>query len=179
LGFVGWFKKWHGLDMLLELYAEEKWQEKNLHLLLVGDGPAMNELMNLAKDLGIGSGVTFTGPVNRTEIPLYISSFDIALQPRVNEYASPMKIFEYMAMGKCVIAPEQPNIGEILLDGVTALLFRPSDKDSMRAAISKALCSSELRNQLGGNARNTIFDRGYLWEKNAERALTYALEKNE
>jgi glycosyltransferase involved in cell wall biosynthesis len=174
LGFVGWFKKWHGLEMLVELCAEEKWGEKGVHLLLVGDGPAQGDLAENVSSLGVSRYVTFTGPVPRSQMPQFVAAFDIALQPMVTEYASPMKIFEYMGMEKCIVAPDQPNIREILTDGKTGLLFRPGDKEELRAALRKAISQVERRADLGRNARQAIFEHCYIWRSNAKRAVELA-----
>lgn len=174
LGFVGWFKKWHGLEMMIELCAEERWGEKGVHLLLVGDGPARQDLEAMVEKYNVTSHVSFTGPVSREEMPNYISAIDIALQPSVNEYASPMKIFEYLAMGKCVVAPRQPNILEILEDGKTALLFEPGDKGDLNRTLKGAIEDTGYRKYVGMKGHELIHERGYLWKNNAERAIRFA-----
>jgi len=174
LGFTGWFKKWHGLGMLLELFEEERWGRENVHLLLVGDGPARKELEAQAARQKIDGNVTITGPVPREEMAGHVAAFDISLQPDVTEYASPMKIFEYMGLGKCIVAPDQPNITEILDDGKTALLFRPGDKEDLRKILWRAIGGKEIRESLGRNAREAVFNRGYLWKENARKAVALA-----
>jgi glycosyltransferase involved in cell wall biosynthesis len=174
LGFTGWFKKWHGLGMLLELFDEEKWGRENVHLLLVGDGPARKELEAQIARLGIDGHVTITGPVPREEMARHVAAFDISLQPDVTEYASPMKIFEYMGLGKCIVAPEQPNITEILDNGTTAMLFRPGDKEDLRKILWRAIGGKETRESLGRNAREAVFNRGFLWKENARKAVALA-----
>jgi glycosyltransferase involved in cell wall biosynthesis len=176
LGFVGWFKRWHGLEMLIDLYASERWEREGVHILLVGDGPARGELESLVEKHGLQEHVTFTGPVPREEMAGYIAAFDIALQPNVTEYASPMKIFEYMGMGKCIVAPEQPNIQEILEDGKTALLFRQGDKEDLRKVLWRIIGISEVRERLGVEAGRAIFTRGFLWKDNSARAIDLAFE---
>lgn len=178
LGFTGWFKQWHGLEMLVDLFARERWGERGVHLLLVGDGPAMGNLSSRVQELDLLRDVTFTGPVPREEMPRYVSAFDVALQPSVTEYASPMKIFEYMGMAKCIVAPDQPNIREILTDGKTGILFRPGDPEDLKRAISRALGSMEDRERIGKSAHQAIFENGYLWRKNAERAIGLAFDGN-
>jgi glycosyltransferase involved in cell wall biosynthesis len=64
-----------------------------------------------------------------------IRRFDIALQPPAVAYASPLKIFECMACGLPIVAPDQPNIREILRDGESALLFDPKRRDDLWRAI--------------------------------------------
>jgi glycosyltransferase involved in cell wall biosynthesis len=171
IGFVGWFRKWHGLEMLLEIMHESRLSEKGVRLLLVGDGPAYADLYSYAQSHELLSSVIFTGPVQRHEIPLHIATMDIAVQPKANEYACPMKIFEYMGMGKCIVAPDQPNIREILCDRINAYLFQPGDKNSLRQALLEMLDDSSRRIVVGKKACAAIFERGFLWQTNAERAL--------
>jgi glycosyltransferase involved in cell wall biosynthesis len=92
--------------------------------------------------------------------------------PRATEYASPIKIFEYMGMGKCIVAPDQANIRELIEDGRTGVLFKPGSKDDMANALRRAISDPEFRKFLGRNARQEIFDKKYLWRNNAERAVS-------
>jgi glycosyltransferase involved in cell wall biosynthesis len=171
LGFVGWFRKWHGLEELLRAYVTHNMQEKNIHLLLIGDGPAYEDLESYARENGIiGTGVTFTGPVPRSEVPSYIAAFDLALQPDVTDYASPIKLFEYMAMGKGVIAPNKDNIKEILGHGYKAL-FEAVNWDDMARTILKYAQSKQQAIELGEQAQNIIYENQYLWMENARRSL--------
>lgn len=172
LGFVGWFRKWHGLEELLRAYTTHNMQEKNIHLMLVGDGPAYEDLVSYAHKYGIiGMGVTFTGPVPRSEVPNYIAAFDLALQPDVTDYASPIKLFEYMAMGKGVIAPNKDNIKEIVGDTYETL-FKVGDWDDMAKTILNYAQSKQKAIELGEHAKNIIHKKQYLWLKNARRTLS-------
>lgn len=171
LGFVGWFRKWHGLEELLNAYVKYEMKEKNIHLLLVGDGPAYKDLEAYARQNGIlGTGVTFTGPVPRDDIPGYIAAFDLALQPDVTDYASPIKMFEYMAMGRGVIAPDKDNIREIVKNGYNAL-FRAGDWNDMGTIILEYTQSKEKARELGEQAKNILYENQYLWLENAKRTL--------
>ncbi len=172
VGFVGWMRPWHGIDVLLEALAGSGAAGPAPHLLLVGDGPALPDLRARAGELGVASRVTFAGSVPHDEIPQYIAAMDIAVQPSAPEYACPMKLFEYMAMGKCIIAPDQPNIREILEDGATGLLVRPRDSGALKEAIHRAVSDPALRARVGGGARAALYRRGFLWEENARRALS-------
>jgi glycosyltransferase involved in cell wall biosynthesis len=171
LGFVGWFRKWHGLETLLEIFHEAKLKEAGVRLMLIGDGPAAPNLRRFVQEQELTEAVVFTGPVDRKEMPAHVAALDIALQPSVTEYASPMKIFEYMGMGKCIVAPDQPNIREILKDRETAFLFKPGDRETFKAALIESIESPQLRETLGRQAAQAIFDRGFLWRSNAERTL--------
>jgi glycosyltransferase involved in cell wall biosynthesis len=171
LGFVGWFKPWHRLDTVIELLASRPDWRGRVHLLLVGDGPETPALRRLAEARGVADAVTFTGPVGRDEIYDHIDAFDVALQPHVTEYASPMKIFEYLALGKCVVAPDLANIREILTHGEDALLFRAGDAEDLGRAVALLAGDPERVRRMGGNARRTLETRRYYWIDNARRAL--------
>jgi glycosyltransferase involved in cell wall biosynthesis len=170
VGFVGWFRPWHGLDKLIESFAAAGVRDEAV-VLLVGDGPALPGLKDLVKRLDLEDAVRFTGPVPHGEIPDYLGVFDIALQPAANEYACPMKILEYMAMGKAILAPRQENIEELLRDGTEAVLFDSDDRESMSRGLQSLVRDDEHRRQLGAAARAAIDDRGYLWTENARRVV--------
>lgn len=172
LGFTGFVRAWHGLDQVVEFLARV--QDPSFILLIVGDGPARGELEAQARQLGIGDQVRFTGVVRREEIRDHIASFDIALQPAATEYASPLKLFEYLALRRAVVAPRQANLLEILTDDVNALLFEMDRPGSMEATISRLAMDSSLRLRLGQRAGELITERGYTWEHNARRVVALA-----
>lgn len=171
IGFVGWFRPWHGLEMLLEIMSEERLADQSVRLLLVGDGPAFPDLHAYAKGHDLLSAVVFTGPVKRREMGAHIAAMDIAVQPSANEYACPMKIFEYMGMGKCIVAPDQANLREILEDRMNAFLFRPADRAHLKSVLLNAIRDREGRRSMGARAYSTIDRRRYLWSANAEKTL--------
>ena len=174
VGFVGWFRKWHGLEMLLKTMNDPDVVGQGLRLLLVGDGPAFSDLYRFAKEKEMLPFVVFTGPVERDRIPEHIAAMDMAVQPSVTEYACPIKIIEYMAMGKCIVAPNQPNIGEILQHGINSFLFEPGNQEGLKTALINASKSTEARHRLGQEAYRTLCERQYLWSANANKALTLA-----
>ncbi len=171
LGFVGFVRRWHGLDAVIRAMATE--HGKMLRLVVVGDGPARVDLDNEARKLGLADRIRFTGVVSPSELPSLITRFDIALQPQAEAYASPLKIFDYMAAGCAIVAPDQPNIREILEHERTALLFR-AEEGEMCKAISRLAANPGLRRQLGEAAREEIKRRDYTWEGNARRIIELA-----
>jgi glycosyltransferase involved in cell wall biosynthesis len=173
LGFVGFVRSWHGLDAVISAMAADE-ASTALRLVVVGDGPARPELESLTATLGVGDRVSFTGLAARDAVPELVAGFDIALQPKVVAYASPLKVFEYMAAGRAIVAPDQPNIREILTDGETALLFDPAESGSVWRAIQRLVADPDLRRRLGEAARVEIARRDYTWERNAERIAVMA-----
>lgn len=174
VGFVGWFRKWHGLEMLLQTMSDPDVIGQGVRLLLVGDGPAFSDLYRFAKEQEMLPFVVFTGAVERDYIPEHIAAMDIAVQPSVTEYACPIKIIEYMAMGKCILAPNQPNIREILQDGINSFLFEPGNQEGFKTALINAGECVDVRHRLGQNAYRTLHERQYLWSANADKALELA-----
>ena len=174
LGFVGWFRPWHGLEMLLQAFHDARLADLGARLLLVGDGPARPDLDRFIARNGLGDDIVFTGPVAHEDIPAHIAAMDVAVQPSAPEYACPMKIIEYMAMAKCVVAPDQPNIREIVEDGKNGLLFEARNAAELKSTLLRALRESEVRQSMGRNAFETVISRRFLWKDNAERALTLA-----
>ncbi|HYF07490.1 MAG TPA: glycosyltransferase family 4 protein [Acetobacteraceae bacterium] len=168
LGFVGFVRSWHGLDAVVRAIAAHA-GEPRLELLVVGEGPARPELEALARALQITDRVRFTGLTPRAAVPGLVAGFDIALQPASVPYASPLKVFEYMAAGRAIVAPDQPNIREILSHGRTALLFDPAEPEGLPRAILRLAADPVLRRELGLAARAELMRRDYTWKGNARR----------
>jgi glycosyltransferase involved in cell wall biosynthesis len=82
-------------------------------------------------------------------------------------YASPLKLIEYLAMGRAIVAPAAPNIREVLEHERNALLFDPADDQAFATAIERLCGDTALRERLGAEARATIERRGLTWSANA------------
>lgn len=174
VGFIGWFRPWHGLERLLQAAATPAWQAAGIHLVLAGDGPARPALEAAARELQLAPGrVLLCGTVPRPEVEAALAAFDVAVQPAVTSYACPMKILEYMAAGRPIVAPGSANVRELLTHGETGWLCpgeepEPSAEELKTGVLALAR-DPELRRRLGRAARQRIFERGYLWEENARR----------
>ena len=167
LGFIGFVREWHGIERVIDLVAND--QDKKLHLLLVGDGPARESLEKHAKALAVADRVTFTGIIPRSKVASYIAAFDVALQPEVVAYASPLKLFEYLALGRAIVAPATANIKEILVHEQNALLFDPKDPVGFYTAVRRLCEDAPLRARIATAARSTIAKLGLTWTNNAIR----------
>ncbi|MES1981083.1 MAG: glycosyltransferase family 4 protein [Pseudomonadota bacterium] len=168
LGFTGFIRDWHGLDSVVDLIARDD-PDAARHLLIVGDGPARAALEAQALRLGIADRLTFTGIIERDQVAQYVAAFDIALQPAVVAYASPLKLFEYLMLGRAIVAPAQPNIMEILSDGDNAVLFDPRQPDGLAQAIERVSRDTGLRQHIAAGAYASIDEQGLTWHCNAER----------
>jgi len=175
IGFTGFLREWHGLPAIVDVMRALTIKGYDLHFLVVGDGQGRPALEQAAKSAGIEDRITITGIVDRHEIPAYVASFDIAVQPKATEYASPLKLFEYMALGRAIIAPDQPNLREVLVHGKNAVLFSPDDPASLSEALSCLILASDLRAEIGAAAERTVQELELTWDGNA-RKIAAAME---
>lgn len=171
-GFTGWFRPWHGLEAFLDAFAATGLAGR-ARVLLVGDGAARASLEERVAKLALGDRVIFAGTVGRDAIADVIAAFDVAVQPAATPYASPMKIFEYLALGKPVVAASTPAIAEVLSEEIDSLLFTPGDGDGMKRALVRLASDDALRARLSSGARATITRRAMFWDENARRTLAH------
>jgi glycosyltransferase involved in cell wall biosynthesis len=173
LGFTGFVRAWHALDRVVDFVAEHG-ERYDLHFLVMGDGPARADIEAQAARRGVTDRVTVTGVVARDDVPSYVAAFDIALQPGITAYASPLKMFEYMYQGTAIVAPDMANIREVLTHGQDGLLFDPQQPGAMNVAILRLCQNPEERARLGAAARQTIETKGFKWDRNATRVIELA-----
>lgn len=174
LGFTGFVRDWNALDRVIRYLARPG--NEHCVLLLVGDGPARPALEALAASTGVADRVRIAGVVGRDQVRDYVAAFDVALQPAANPYASPLKLFEYLALGRAIVAPAQPNLREVLRDGIDAVLFEPGDPQGLESALDRLVRDETLRRDLGQRAASLIGQRNYTWEGNAQRVAALASE---
>jgi glycosyltransferase involved in cell wall biosynthesis len=166
LAFAGWFVEWHRLDFLIEALAAPQFAE--VLLVLIGEGPLRPALEEQARSLGVR--VQFPGPIPHAAIPAALRQMDACVVPHSNEYRSPIKLFEFMAQERAVLAPRTEPVESVVRDGEEALLFTSLDVQSLRESIQKLLDSKELRERLGRNARSLVAEK-HTWEQNARGVL--------
>ncbi|AJR09057.1 glycosyltransferase family 1 protein [Photobacterium gaetbulicola] len=169
LGFVGFCREWHQLDKVMARIASLN--DPDIHLLIIGDGPVLDELRATAKQLKITAQTHITGLIPREKMPCWLAQIDIALQPAVTPWCSPLKLIEYLASGKAIVAPNAPNIKELVNDQHNALLFQNGDMDNMLHAIERLIHDTALRQRLQCNASQTIDEKQLTWQGNGEKII--------
>jgi glycosyltransferase involved in cell wall biosynthesis len=167
LCFLGWLVEWHRLDFIIEALAAP--QFASVTLVLIGEGPLQPALDAQARALGVR--VHFAGPLPHSAIPAALRAMDACVVPHSNNYRSPIKLFEFMAQERPVLAPRTEPIESVVRDGEEALLFTPLDIPSFQSALQKLLDSKKLRESLGRNARRLIEQR-HTWAENARKVLS-------
>lgn len=170
VGFVGYFRRWHQLDLLVRAMTLPNLSE--IRVVLIGGGETSLEIEKLARELGVDQRLTLIASVPAREIPQLLPAFDIGIVPGIPPYASPLKMIEYMAAGLAVVAPDQPNIRELLVPGKSALLFAAGDGDDLGRALTEMVGDVELRRTLGRAARRVVEERNLSWRGNARRVLS-------
>jgi glycosyltransferase involved in cell wall biosynthesis len=182
VGFIGSFSYWHGISVLqsaIEVILKE--QEANdslpqLRFLLIGDGPLGAEMRQTLEPHCEKGWVVFTGQVSHDLAPSYLDSADILVSPHVPMpdgkpfFGSPTKLFEYMAMGKAIVASDLDQLARVLTHQRTAWLVEPGSSKELAAAIRLLAVDPEMRHRLGKNAREAALSR-HTWEQNAVRVL--------
>lgn len=173
IGFTGFIRGWNAVHRLIDFVALHQ-ARFDLHILVVGDGPARDSLQDHARMRGVADRLTIAGIVARHDVARHIAAFDIAVLPGLTPYSSPLKLFEYLQLGRAIVAPDTENIREILTDGQDALLFDADRGGSLEAALVRLCGDAALRHRLGGAGRQTIRVKALTWDRNAERVAAIA-----
>ena len=174
-GFVGTFGPWHGVVQLAEAIKLVP-ATLPLRFVLVGSGSLYGEVERLLQAEAASRRVIFTGTVPHNRVPALLDACDILVSPHIpladgsDFFGSPTKVFEYMAMGKGIVASRLGQIGEVLAHDQTALLVEPGNVAELARAIVKLVESPDLRARLGAGAREAAV-QNHTWTRNAERVL--------
>lgn len=167
VGFVGGFQHWHGLDRLVKGFAQVLAEFPCAKLLLVGDGRARGEVQEKVAELGLAESVVITGLIPQDRVPEMLSAIDVAVlpYPRLPKelWFSPLKLYEYLAAGKAVVASRDGQIAEVVRDGDNGLLVEPGNTDALAKAMIRLLNDPAERERLGGNARRQAVEH-HSWD---------------
>jgi len=171
IGYVGSLLAYEGLDLLLRAAAQLAKVRDDFRVLIVGSGVEHENLMALAKELGLDDIVNFTGRVPHSEVEQYYSLVDIAPFPRlpipVCEMVSPLKPFEAMAMEKACIVSSCAALTEIVQDKITGRVFDKGSSESLAAVITEMLDNPEQTQHYGKAGRAWVLENR-TWSKNAK-----------
>lgn len=171
VAYAGHLYAWKGVDVLLEAIA----RVPHVHGLIVGGHDAEPDLARvkaLAARLGIDARVTFTGLVEPSRVPELLERATVLVLPNPasaisTRYTSPLKLFEYLAAGRAIVASDLPSIREVVHDGVEALLVAPGDATALADGIKRVLDDPALAASLARAAADLAPQ--YSWQRRAER----------
>jgi glycosyltransferase involved in cell wall biosynthesis len=174
LGFVGSIFPYHGVDALIDVFAKLKSERKeNLKLLVVGDGEILSELKERTKMLKIDNLVTFTGNIAHSKVYTYISLMDITIMARSNWYGSPVKIFEYGIMKKCIVAPDVVPVQDVMINREDGLLVKDNVDDLMKA-LQYLLDHPHEMEKYASNFYNKVINQ-HTWQKVSETIISQSI----
>ena len=162
VGFAGSFRSWHGVEFLVSAFRDFHGADPSTHLLLVGDGPLRPRIEKAIREAGLEQAVTFAGAVAHEKVPLYLAAMDAAVAPypALEEfYYSPLKLFEYMAAGRAVVASRVGQVADVVEDGKTGLLFEPGDRQSLVQCLRRLKQDATLGSDLGKRAHAACSER--------------------
>ena len=175
IGFTGSLKPWHGLEPLLEAFADLARRSSDYHLLVLGEGPMQPWIEGFVRGAGLSDRVTLAGWVPHEALPRWLRSVDIAVAPYPaipDFYFSPLKVFEYLAAGLPVVASAIGQIDGLIEDGESGLLVAPGDVADLAGAIERLHREPALRRRLGRAAARRGGD--FSWRENARRITEIA-----
>ena len=171
IGFVGSLKPWHGLDLLMNAFSELNASGSPSKLVLIGDGPLRGALESEAAARKLSEHVILTGALAHSDIPSASAALDILVAPypeMEHFYFSPLKVYEYMATGKPIVASRIGQISEILEHDKTALLVPAGDVKALASAIQRLLQDQSLAARIGTNAQ-TVARNEHGWTHRVTR----------
>lgn len=161
--FVGGFQPWHGLEQLVEAFAAVARKRPAARLILVGDGPARPAVEQQIGQMGLAKSVCITGYVAHEAIPDWLAMADVVVAPYPalpeELWFSPLKLFEYMAAGKAIVASQAGQIAEVIQHGHNGLLVRPGNISQLAEATLDLLDDPGQRMRLGQNARQQAVEQ--------------------
>jgi glycosyltransferase involved in cell wall biosynthesis len=170
VGYAGHLYPWKGPDVLLAALQELP----GVQGLIVGglDGEADAARVRALADRLVPGRVTFTGQVEPGRVAACLQDADVLVIPNPPgpvsaTYTSPLKLFEYMASGRPVVASDLPSLREVLTDGEHALLAAPGDAAALAAAVRRVLDDRALAARLAARAFEAV--QAYSWDRRAER----------
>jgi glycosyltransferase involved in cell wall biosynthesis len=173
VGFVGTFGPWHGVELLPDLIAATpatQW-------ILIGAGGPLHTRVKVEIDArGLGERVLMPGLVTHARALELLSACDVCVSPHVPNadgsrfFGSPTKLFEYMGLGKAIVASDLEQIGDVIEHERNGLLHSPGDVDAAAAAIERTLGDPDLRERLGAAALADATER-YSWTARVRQIL--------
>ena len=165
LVFAGSFQPYHRVDLLIHAVAS---LGRPVQLALVGDGHERDSCRRLADELGVQDRVAFIGSVPHDEVPRWLVHSDVGVLPASNHYGNPMKLYEYLAAGLPVVAPDLPQVRDIV-DGDVAVLFRPDGLEPLRDALATVVEEHDLRRRMAAEAARRA--EGMSWSTRAQQLV--------
>ena len=164
IGFVGSFYRYQGLQCLLDAFAIIRRTRPSVHLLLVGDGEGALELKQQADRLALNPCITWAGRIPYQEVPTWIGAMTLCVAPFRGDRGetSPVKIFDYLACGRPVIASAIPSVSATFLQEAGVALVPPDDPAALAQAVMVLLNDPDRQVRMASIGRRFVKQR-FSW----------------
>jgi glycosyltransferase involved in cell wall biosynthesis len=171
-GFAGSFFRWHGIDSLLRGFARARSECPDAALLIVGDGEDGKELRQLAGALEIAASVAFTGNVPFAAMADYYAAMDVCCLTGGNWYQSPLKLLDYGAMRKPIIAPDTTAVRDVMTPERDCIMIKPGSVEEVAGAIQRLYARPALREEIAARFHEKVV-RTCSWDAVAGNILAH------
>ena len=185
--FAGAFRPWHGAIHLVEAIRKLRgaWTGR-ITAVMIGDGPELARVRQAAAGV---NGIAFTGAIDHDRMPACLAAADVGVAPfdvaahaplALDFYWSPLKIFEYMASGLPVVAPDIPRLRRIIGNEREGILYDSTDPGGLALALERLAgdagsTAAAYTKGLGGAARDRVV-REFSWSVHC-RKLDEAMDR--
>lgn len=186
IGFIGTFGKWHGAEVLAQAFGlliqQYPQYRDRVRLLMIGNGHTMSQVRQALETYRVTQECILTGIVPQEEGPEHLAACDLLASPHVPNsdgspfFGSPTKLFEYMAMGKGIIASDLDQIGEVLEHDRTAWMVKPGDTESLMLGLKTLIDNPETGQRLGEAARQEAVAK-YTWKEHTRKIIEKLKER--
>ena len=179
--FIGAFNRTQIIQPLIEALPAviKATPGQSVHLDFHGDGTYRKHFEHRAKELGINGNITFYGWTKHSDLPKYAAKGDLGIcampNNRTTIACSNQKLFEYMALGLCVVASNIGDLPGYLNNGDSGVIVESLDSGLMADALIDLLKDSKKRQQLASNARSQA-ETTYSWETLAGQCIALIRE---
>jgi glycosyltransferase involved in cell wall biosynthesis len=178
IGYVGSFKPWHGVEILIEAFQRALAAGADLDLVLIGDGPTRPGIQAHVERAGLTERVRFLGAVRHDRIPALLREVSIAVAPAPGDadyYFSPLKVYEYAAAGCAIVAPRSGQVAQRFHHAEDAWLVAPGSPRELSEALVTLAGDRPLRERIGGRARQRAREE-FDWSRAAASLRAWSLE---
>lgn len=173
IGWVGSIQPWHGIATMIQAFGALPPEHRDISaLMIVGGGESLEEMKALAAQGPAADQIIFTGYVPHVEVFSHIAAMDLCLLPNTKWYCSPIKIFEYGAMGKAIIASDHAAVLDVMEPDLDGLIIEPTPQ-ALSKALGKIIPKPALRDRLAVHFKEKVL-RQHTWRANAEKVISIA-----
>ncbi|WP_299599775.1 glycosyltransferase family 4 protein [uncultured Tateyamaria sp.] len=178
VGFLGSMKPWHGLNTLVQAFAQLRHVVPDARLLIVGDGPERAQIEVQVREYGLSGATEITGLLPAADVPSALARMDVGTAPyhaMEDFYFSPLKIYEYMAAALPVVTTHTGDLALLVTDTETGLITPPGDAYGLTQALAQLAADLPWAQAMGKAARAHVLAH-HTWDATADHILTRALD---